>query len=186
MICGRSFFWLVAVMGTADAFPTPLPSSRKRMSSSSSFTALQMSDATGWDNFCVENLDKVDFAPEEARRFRRTVYTHDDWKKHRSQDRFLVYLGSLFSSGTFRNSEREVIVCTMLASLVCVYNALVGGYTDLVGIQHGPLIPGVVVGIPMTAFTITSSSLGLLLSESFLSALSLCMGRLKRHVFCGL
>ena len=124
-----------------------------------------MADATGWDNFCIENLDNKDLPPEEARRFRRTVYTHDDWKKHRSQDRFFIYLGSLFDSGVFKNSEREVYLCTAIATVVCVYNAVVGGYTDLAGIQHDALIPGTKIGIPMTAFTVTSSSLGLLLSK---------------------
>ena len=121
---------------------------------------------TGWDNFCIENLDDKSISPEEARRYRRTVYSHDDWVKHRQQDRFFIYLGSLFDSGVFQNSKREVYFCTTIATLVCFYNALAGGYTDLMGGQHGPVIPGLqVLGIPMTAFTITSASLGLLLSK---------------------
>ena len=129
-------------------------------------TQLHVDAGTGWDNFCIENRDDAKYiAPEEARKFRRTVYTHDDWKKHRQQDRFFIYLGSLFDSGIYQNSKREVFVCTAIAAALCAYNAVVGGYTDFAGVEHAPLIAGQKIGIPMTAYTITSSSLGLLLSK---------------------
>jgi hypothetical protein len=128
-----------------------------------------LKDATGWDNFCVEDEDNrsaLRSSPEIARRFRRTVYTHDDWKKHRQQDRFTIYLGSMFKSGIFENSKNEVLSTTAFAMFLCLYNALAGGYTDLVGVAHPPILPGVlVVGLPMNVFTLTGSSLGLLLSK---------------------
>ena len=158
-------------IGVSNGFVTrPVVSSNSIVISTakSTLTISRKADSgTGWDNFCIESMEDADsISPEIARRYRRTVYTHDDWVKHRQQDRFFIYLGSLFDSGVFRNSEREVYVCTTISAMVCVYNALAGGYTDLMGGQHGAIIPGLpVVGIPMTAFTVTSASLGLLLSK---------------------
>lgn len=124
-------------------------------------------DVTGWDNFCVEtdeNRSMLQTSPEMARRYRRTVYTHDDWKKHRQQDRFLIYLGSMFRSGVFENCKNEVLVTTSFAAFLCFYNALRGGYTDISGIAHPAPLPGQLLGLPMTTFTLTGSSLGLLLT----------------------
>jgi hypothetical protein len=39
---------------------------------------------------------------EESRQYRRTVYSHDDWRKHRSPDRFFYYIGTIFSSGIYK------------------------------------------------------------------------------------
>ena len=137
-----------------------------------SFVALSViPTSTGYDNFCIESVDddgQTVIDPETARRFRRTVYTHDDWKKHRSQDRFMSYLGSLFSSGVYQNQKQEVFLCTAIAALICFWNALVGGYTDLAGAQHDALIGGgalAKVGLPLTPFTLAGSFLGLLLSK---------------------
>lgn len=126
-------------------------------------TALN-SDATGWDSF--EKLKSNLPSGEGQRKFRRTVYTHDDWRKHRNQDRFLYYLLAIFKSGVYKNLFREVALTSTVASFVVVYNMLAGGYTDLGGVAHGPVIPGgflPTLGLPLAAFTLTSPSLGLLL-----------------------
>ena len=103
---------------------------------------------------------------EESRKYRRTVYSHDDWRKHRSPDRFIYYLSSLGVSGVYKNIRREVGATTAIAVLVCLYNALVGGYTDFSGVEHGPVITNswlTVAGLPLTPFSLSTSSLGLLL-----------------------
>jgi putative membrane protein len=41
---------------------------------------------------------------EESRKYRRTVYSHDDWIKHRSPDRFLKNLLSTPKSGIYKVS----------------------------------------------------------------------------------
>jgi hypothetical protein len=122
--------------------------------------------STGWDSF--EKLRTMTNIPsgEEQRKFRRTVYSHDDWKKHRSQDRFLYYLTAIFKSGVYKNLGREVALTTSVAIFVCVYNLVVGGYTDFAGVQHDALIASDLLpklGLPLSAFTLTSPSLGLLL-----------------------
>jgi len=106
---------------------------------------------------------------EESRKFRRTVYSHDDWVKHRSSDRFIYYLLALFTSGVYRNLGREVTATTSIAAFVCLYNALVTGYTDFEGVQHAALITSEwlpKIGLPLAPFTLASPSLGLLLGKS--------------------
>lgn len=66
----------------------------------------------------------------------------------------------------YKNLGREVFFTTAFATFVCCWNALVGGYTDLVGVEHGPLIEAawlLKIGLPLTPFTLASPSLGLLL-----------------------
>ena len=168
MISGRYFLSAILALGTwvgVDGFITP---SSTAATVRATTTPLHV-DATGWDNFCIEDENNRGMLqannPEVARRFRRTVYTHEDWKKHRRQDRFVIYLGSMFKSGVFENSKNEVLLTTAIAAFVCFYNTLVGGYTDFAGVSHPGLLPGQVIGLPMTAFTLTGSSLGLLLSK---------------------
>lgn len=103
---------------------------------------------------------------EESRKYRRTVYTHDDWRKHRRSDRFIYYLGSLFVSGVYKSLAREVSATTAIAAFLCLYNAAVGGYTDFAGVQHAALVTSPFLplfGLPLAPFTLSSPSLGLLL-----------------------
>lgn len=107
---------------------------------------------------------------ERSRRYRRTVYTHDQWVKHRSPDRFKSNLSTLFQSGIYKNVGSEVFLTVSVAVSVCVWNALVGGYQDFAGVMHDPVIQEAwaqKVGLPMEAFTLLSSSLGLLLGELY-------------------
>jgi hypothetical protein len=85
---------------------------------------------------------------EESRRYRRTVYSHDDWVKHRSQDRFLRNIISMLTSGMYKNIQNQVAFVTSIATLVVLWNAMAGGYT---------------LTLPMGPFTLSSASLGLLL-----------------------
>jgi putative membrane protein len=39
---------------------------------------------------------------EISRQFRRTVYTHDDWVKHRSPNRFIKNLSTIVNSGVYK------------------------------------------------------------------------------------
>ena len=103
---------------------------------------------------------------EEMRKYRRTVYTHDDWRKHRDTDRFIKYLFAMFTSNIYQNLGREVLATTSVATAICLYNALVGGYTDFAGEQHAAVITSnllPLLGLPLAPFTLSSPSLGLLL-----------------------
>mmetsp|Transcript_20804 Transcript_20804/g.49208 ORF Transcript_20804/g.49208 Transcript_20804/m.49208 type:complete len:451 (-) Transcript_20804:383-1735(-) len=103
---------------------------------------------------------------ETSRQFRRTVYTHDDWVKHRSPNRFIGNIVTIFNSGIYKNVGREVAATTTVATIVFLWNMLTVGYDDLNQIHHAPLIdsyyvPGMT--LPMNPFTLASGSLGLLL-----------------------
>lgn len=152
-----------ALLGGVSSFVVPAPS---RISTTPSNSQLYSDTSTGYDSF--ERLKKLTNVPsgEGQRKFRRTVYSHDDWKKHRQQDRFIVYLAAIFKSGVYKNLAGEVTLATLIATFVCVYNLVVGGYTDFAGVQHdaiitSPFLPK--IGLPLAAFTLTSPSLGLLL-----------------------
>jgi len=106
---------------------------------------------------------------EVSRQYRRTVYSHDDWVKHRSPDRFIRNLKSFSSSGVIKNLGKEVIATTGLAAALVGWNMIFGEYQDLMSITHnGPLhdtlIP--VLSLPLAPFTLSSPSLGLLLGKS--------------------
>mmetsp|Transcript_28016 Transcript_28016/g.60026 ORF Transcript_28016/g.60026 Transcript_28016/m.60026 type:complete len:447 (+) Transcript_28016:552-1892(+) len=103
---------------------------------------------------------------ETSRQFRRTVYTHDDWVKHRSPNRFVKNIFSIVSSGIYKNVGREVAATTTVATIVFLWNMLTVGYDDFNQIHHGPIIdsyyvPGLT--LPTAPFTLASGSLGLLL-----------------------
>jgi predicted membrane chloride channel (bestrophin family) len=104
---------------------------------------------------------------EGSRKFRRTVYSHDDWIRHRSPDRFIRNLSSFFASGVYKNLAMEVIATTAVATFIFLWNMIVGEYQDFSGMYHeGVLKDSIlpVLTLPLTPFTLSSSSLGLLLT----------------------
>lgn len=105
---------------------------------------------------------------EEARPYRRTVFSHDDWRRFRSPDRFFYYVASMTSSGVYKGVGREVLATTAIATFVVLYNCAVGGYADFSGVKHDALISSQwlpLLGLPLAPFTLSSPSLGLLLGE---------------------
>jgi Bestrophin, RFP-TM, chloride channel len=158
--------FLTAIIGTTQAFVAP--STRVPVSTSSTQVYNTGPSSTGFDSF--KNVRVAQDIPdgEAQRQFRRTVYSHDDWKKHRSQDRFFFYLAAVFKSGVYKNLAREVALTTFIATVVCIYNGLVGGFVGLDGVLQDPILSApflVKIGLPLTPFTLASSSLGLLLGE---------------------
>ena len=85
------------------------------------------------------NGDKQNSSPkltygEESRPYRRTVYTPDDWVKHRDPDRFFRDLLTTFDSGVVVQITKEVSVVTTIALTALLWNAFaVDGYCDLEG-----------------------------------------------------
>jgi putative membrane protein len=106
---------------------------------------------------------------EESRQYRRTVYTHDDWVKHRSSNRFTRNLATITSSGVYKNLFNKVAAATSIATFICVYNAITGGFIGFDGVKHAALIQSAwapLLGLPLAPFTLSSPSLGLLLGQS--------------------
>lgn len=111
---------------------------------------------------------------EASRPYRRTVYSHDDWVKHRSPDRFFRNIKSITNSGVYKNIGREVMTTTAVATFIVLWNMLTGGYTDLDGVAQAaklslPFIS--TLSLPLAPFNLASPSLGLLLGKSFPPAL---------------
>jgi len=101
---------------------------------------------------------------EGSRKYRRTVYTHAEWVKHRSSDRFIRNLSSLFNSGVYKSLGGEVFAVTAIAAFVVLWNGLTGGFTDFNGVQHEAVVNFLpMLTLPLTPFTLLSPSLGLLL-----------------------
>ncbi len=77
-------------------------------------------------------------------------------------------LSTLFNSGIYKNVGKEVVATTSVAVFVCAWNMIAGGYQDLAGVTHDPIIQAEwakVVGLPLQSFTTLSPSLGLLLGK---------------------
>jgi len=164
--CMAAFAVLAAAAPTCEGFstnPTPLvikPSTSSQQRTNKS--ALFMGPPTD------PSAPATDLYGEGSRKYRRTVYTHDQWVKHRSPDRFVNNLSTLFNSGIYKNVGKEVVFTTSVAIFVWAWNLLVGGYQDLSGVAHDSIIQGEwakIVGLPLQAFTTVSPSLGLLLGK---------------------
>ena len=85
-------------VGSASAF---VPPAGKTSSSLNNVVASQQKQAK--DLLYILPPDATDIPyGEESRKFRRTVYTHDDWIKHRSPDRFFKTLRTTTTSGIYK------------------------------------------------------------------------------------
>ena len=103
---------------------------------------------------------------EESRRYRRTVYRHEDWLKHRSETRLLRNLKGTFTSGVVRPGPpwlsrpnpgppwpltlapfpeqvralvSEVCAVVFVALFALVWNAAAFGYHDFDNVLHPAL-----------------------------------------------
>lgn len=79
---------------------------------------------------------------EESRQYRRTVYMHDEWIKHRSSDRFFRNMMTIGQSGVTQNLGDELVVFTSIATAVVGANMLLQSYTDLEGVKHAGALAG--------------------------------------------
>ena len=156
-----------AVLAVPAAAFAPPTRTVVRSSSSTKNKALDMVDNTKQAPSLFPAIKDIPYG-EASRKFRRTVFTHDDWRRYRSPDRFFSSLATFTSSGVYKSVAREVLVTTAIATFIVVYNCLVGGYADFSGMKHdaifnNPLLP--LIGLPLAPFTLSSPALGLLLGE---------------------
>jgi putative membrane protein len=89
---------------------------------------------------------------ENSRKYRRTVFTHQDWIDHRSTDSLYENLSSIFTSGIVLQIVGEISVVAGIASAVVVWNGILAP-------QYG--LP--TFCLPTAPFTLSSPALGLLL-----------------------
>ena len=108
----------------------------------------------------------LDTYGEKARTYRRDVFSAADWIQSRRSNRFIETLLSTNKSALIRQLSTELTFITFVSAFIVAYNVLfIDGYTDLSGIKHDALVDFLpALQLPMTPFTLTTSSLGLLLS----------------------
>ena len=109
----------------------------------------------------TKTLGKVPYG-EQSRKYRRTVFKHDDWVNHRSSSsRVLDNLQSLFFSGVVRQLRPQVTAVSAVAVFVLMWNiGLVGSIEsnkDIIAFD----LP--IIALPILPFTLSSPALGLLL-----------------------
>jgi len=101
---------------------------------------------------------------ESSRQYRRSVFMHKEWVDHRSTDRFFRSLKSISESGVLRSRQDEILLISAFSAFLIVWNSLVGDYTDFNLVKHAAIIPHLpVLSLPLSSFTLTGTSLGLLL-----------------------
>jgi len=103
---------------------------------------------------------------EQSREYRRTVYGHDSWVKHRDSTRFLRNLQTTLESGVARSLYTEIAVVTLVSTFVVFVNCLITGYDDLAGEHYKavfqiPLIKSLT--LPALPFNFAMGALSLLL-----------------------
>lgn len=103
----------------------------------------------------TEVLGRVPYG-ESSRKYRRDVYTHSDWVKHRSEARVFANLRGIFFSGVIRQLRNEAALITGMAVFCVVWNDLI-----VPGAGGDAVLP--CLKLPLLPFTISSPALGLLL-----------------------
>lgn len=123
---------------------------------------------------------------ELARPSRRTVYSHEDWQRHRSPQRFYRNLSTITDSAVASNVAKEVLTTTSFATFLVFWNIIFGQYEDLNSISHtGPLkdvLP--TLSLPLSVFTLASPSLGLLLGMVVILDVCVHICRFPRYCWC--
>mmetsp|Transcript_37707 Transcript_37707/g.78244 ORF Transcript_37707/g.78244 Transcript_37707/m.78244 type:complete len:429 (+) Transcript_37707:65-1351(+) len=162
------FLWLFLWTSLANAASTTSSTTNTVAPTFPAATKLRDIDvkSTGWDSF--DHVDHVDADSEAGRKFRRTVYSHDDWKQHRSPDRLFYYIRAMFQRGVYQNLLPQVLWHVGLAAFICLWNGLlVHGMVNFQGVRQAPLSWGAgtwpQLALPMAPINLAASSLGLLL-----------------------
>jgi putative membrane protein len=103
---------------------------------------------------------------EQARPYRRNVFSAADWVRSRRSTRFFDTILSTPKSALINQISTQVVFITFGALFVVLFNdILITGYTDLSRAHHdgiAPFLPA--LKLPLEPFTLSSGALGLLLT----------------------
>lgn len=103
---------------------------------------------------------------EQARPYRRNVFSSADWIRTRRPDRFINNILTTPQSGIISQIQMELTFIVFVSFFIVVWNDLFSvGWVDFSGVQHDKLasfIPG--IEIPLQPFSLSGSALGLLLA----------------------
>jgi predicted membrane chloride channel (bestrophin family) len=107
---------------------------------------------------------------ENSRQYRRTVYMHDEWVKHRSSERFIKNLRTIGDSGVAQGLGKELTGATSVALFCVLANMGLAGYQDFDGVFHPSALQDIALfrnlkqlALPTMPFTIAMPALSLLL-----------------------
>jgi uncharacterized protein YceK len=111
---------LMAGCASVDAFVTPTSTAATTLSVTTTTTTTAAPSVTTSTELYAAN-GPPDTATKDipygeiSRQYRRTVYTHDDWVKHRSPNRFIKNLFTIFNSGVYKVRTVYVYVYVYVA-----------------------------------------------------------------------
>merc|ERR1719310_2657558 len=118
------------------------------------------------DGTSINLPDTGEAYSEAARPYRRSVFFHENWVKHRSKDRYRTEMATFFDSGVIRSLSTEILGVTGIAAAVVAINMLIGGYDDLSMVHHAAPFPVPLMkalSLPALPFSIAMPALSLLL-----------------------
>lgn len=107
------------------------------------------------DNNDHNNNIKYPDHKEDSRKLRRTVYTTNDWKRHRSSERYFKELKNMPKSIVIRGLFKQAGLVALFSTFIVIYNLMI--QLKIFKISF-PLL-----SIPSQPFSLLSPSLGLLL-----------------------
>eukprot|EP00798_Chlamydomonas_sp_ICE-L_P031302 gene31302-6450_t len=93
---------------------------------------------------------------KDERRNRRTIFSFEDWKRHRSNGRFIRHVATIADSGIIRGVRFPVLCVTLFSAVVAMYN-------HLNFLEQLPLWMPPPPRIAIDCLGVTSFALGLLL-----------------------
>ncbi|CAM9703849.1 unnamed protein product [Heterosigma akashiwo] len=138
-----------------NAFKAPTPPQVVRSTSKLMMSTPAKPAEVSW---LSPEFDMDDYK-ERARVIKRTVYDHEDWRRHRSSKRYLRNLSTLADSEIFRSLRNQLLAVTGVATFIVTYNALIGtGFDTDFGMHIGKL------AVKPLPFSICTGSLSLLLA----------------------
>ena len=112
----------------------------------------------------VAQLGHVPYG-EQSRQYRRTVYSHGDWIRHRNPTnpagRIFTNIRGMFFSGIIRQMRSDIAMVTLVATFVVLWNDYIVPWSE--SDTHATLTNLPDLDLPLSAFTLSSPALGLLL-----------------------
>jgi hypothetical protein len=101
-----------------------------------------------------DKIDAILYTDKESnRKFRRTVFDKQNWRRHRSSNRYFQELRNMPKSVILRGLGVQTLVVTLFSLFIVSYNTLVE-------LKKFPF-PMPVLSFPALPFALTSSSLGM-------------------------
>lgn len=101
---------------------------------------------------------------EKSRKYRRTVFRHQDWVEHRSSSsRIISNLQSMLFSGVVRQLRPQITIITISATFVVIWNTFMSYLLSQQLLSHELNFLLNPITLPSLPFTLSSPALGLLL-----------------------